>query len=73
MQYMKSIKEWCVNTGTSIDWLILNNLLQENWAAFSIFGIEFSNGSALTYAITTTLGIITLSPYIVDTFITLVN
>ena len=22
MQYMKSIKEWCVNTGTSIDWLI---------------------------------------------------
>ena len=73
MQYMKSIKEWCVNTGTSIDWLILNNLLQENWASFSIFGIEFSNGSALTYAITTTLGIITLSPYIVDTFITLVN
>lgn len=73
LQYMKSIKEWCVNTGTSVDWLILNNLLQENWASFSLFGIEFSNGSALSYAITTTLGIITFSPYIIDALIDIIN
>jgi hypothetical protein len=57
-EYIRCIYEWSTTTGSSVDWLILDKLLEENWSSFGLFGIEFSNGKALRNAIMTTLGVI---------------
>lgn len=57
-EYIRCIYEWSTNTGSSVDWIILNNLLNENWESFGLFGIQFSNGKALTNAIITTSAIV---------------
>jgi hypothetical protein len=56
--YIKCIYEWSTNTGSSVDWIILNKLLTENWSSFELFGIQFSNGKALSKAIMATSTII---------------
>ena len=45
-------------TGSSVDWLILNNLLNQDWSSFGMFGVEFSNGKALKTAIFMTSALI---------------
>tara|TARA_B100000579_G_C22275701_1_gene595874 strand:- start:131 stop:406 length:276 start_codon:yes stop_codon:yes gene_type:complete len=30
---------------TSIDWIILNNIVDENWIDFNIFGLKIGNGT----------------------------
>ena len=57
-EYIRCIYEWSINTGSSVDWLILTNLLNQNWASFGLFGIEFSNGNALRNAILVTSSLI---------------
>ena len=32
---------------TSIDWLILNNVLNQQWTEFSVFGITLQDGNVL--------------------------
>lgn len=56
--YIRCIYEWSINTGSSTDWLILTNLLNQDWASFGMFGIEFSNGKALRNAIFVTTSLI---------------
>ena len=56
--YIRCIYEWSVNTGSSIDWIILTNLLNQDWASFGMFGVEFSNGKALRNAILVTSSLI---------------
>ena len=58
-EYIRCIYEWVTSTGSSLDWLILTNLLNEQWSSFGIFGIEFSDGKALRNAIAVTSAIIT--------------
>jgi hypothetical protein len=57
-EYLKCIYYWSTNTGSSVDWLILNNLLNTNWASFGMFWVEFSNGKALINAIFVTSAVI---------------
>jgi hypothetical protein len=56
--YIRCIYEWSINTGSSIDWIILTNLLNQDWASFGMFGVEFSNGKALRNAILVTSSLI---------------
>jgi len=50
-EYIRCIYEWVTNTGSSVDWIIVNQLLQENWACFKLLGYHFTNGKALSSAI----------------------
>lgn len=38
-EYLKCIYDWSTNTGFSVDWLILNNLLNQNWTSFGMFRV----------------------------------
>jgi len=57
-EYVRCIYEWSTNTGSSVDWIILTNLLNENWSSFRLLGFEFTKGKALTNAIFITSTII---------------
>jgi hypothetical protein len=57
-EFIRCIYEWCSNTGSSVDWIILNTIVNEEWTSFSIFGIEFSDGSALKKAMLVMTGIV---------------
>ena len=50
-EYIRCIYEWTTNTGSSVDWIILNSLLNENWSSFGLFGVKFSDGKALINAV----------------------
>jgi hypothetical protein len=60
---LKAIYHWVSNTGSSVDWLILHNLLSQDWSSFGLFGIEFSDGTALRKAFIATLGIVASSTF----------
>ena len=57
-EYVRCIYEWSTNTGSSVDWLILTNLLSEHWSSFGLFGIKFTDGKALRNSIFVTSTII---------------
>ena len=40
--YVKCSYEWVKSTGQMIDWMILTNALNDEWEAFSLFGIKFN-------------------------------
>lgn len=50
-EFIRCIYEWVTNTGSTIDWIVLNSILNDDWSSFGMFGIEFSDGSALRKAI----------------------
>jgi hypothetical protein len=50
-EFIRCIYEWVTNTGSTVDWMVLNSILNEDWASFGMFGVEFSDGSALRKAI----------------------
>lgn len=58
IDYLKCIYEWSTNTGSSVDWLILQILLNENWESFSFLGIEFSDGKAFSTAMFVTISVV---------------
>jgi hypothetical protein len=60
-EFIRCIYEWVTNTGSTVDWIVLNTILNENWASFSFFGIEFSDGTALRKAIYVTIVLISAS------------
>ena len=64
--YVKCSYEWVKSTGQMIDWMILTNALNDEWEAFSLFGIKFSNGSAFKKAVATTSLAITFIKYMID-------
>lgn len=57
-EFIRCIYEWVSNTGSTVDWIILNTILSEDWASFGMFGIEFSDGSALKKALIITCSLI---------------
>lgn len=63
-EFIRCIYEWVSNSGSSIDWLILNNLLNEQWASFGMFGVDFSDGSALKKALMVTTAVISAGSYL---------
>lgn len=56
-----SINEYVVKNSSSIDWIILNTILNENWACFEFFGFEFNGANNLksTIGITALLIVVT--------------
>jgi hypothetical protein len=64
--YVKCSYEWVKSTGQMIDWTILTNALNDEWEAFSLFGIKFNNGSAFKKAVATTSLAITFIKYMID-------
>jgi hypothetical protein len=64
--YVKCSYEWVKSTGQMIDWMILTNALNDEWEAFSLFGIKFNNGSAFKKAVATTSLAVTLTKYMIQ-------
>lgn len=71
-EYIRCIYEWTTNTGSSVDWIILNSLLNENWSSFGLFGVKFSDGKALINAVITTSTIIA-SGSLLGSFVSAIN
>ena len=40
-------EEYIVKNSSSIDWIILNTILNENWGYFQFFGFEFNGTNNL--------------------------
>lgn len=57
-EFIRCIYEWVSNTGSTVDWIILNTILNEDWASFGMFGVEFSDGAALRKALSMTMALI---------------
>lgn len=61
---LKKIENIEENSFSSLDWIILNTILKEDWKHFNMFGINFDGVSGLQKAIGLTTLFITLSNYI---------
>ena len=46
-------EEYIIKNSSSIDWIILNTILNENWGSFSFLGFEFSGSNNLLSVIST--------------------
>ena len=64
--YVRCTYEWVKNSGSTIDWIVLTNVLKEEWESFGLIGIKFNNGSAFKKAIGITTGLIAVFTYIID-------
>mgnify|MGYP005745646587 CR=1 FL=1 len=42
---LKKNKE--IDNATSLDWLILNNVLNQKWTQFTVFGVSLEDGNLL--------------------------
>jgi hypothetical protein len=61
---LKKIEHIEENSFSSLDWIILNSILKQDWKHFNLFGINFDGVSGLQKAIGLTTLFITLSNYI---------
>ena len=61
---LKKIENIEENSFSSLDWIILNTILKEDWRHFNMFGINFDGVSGLQKAVGLTTLFITLSNYI---------
>ena len=55
-------------SGSSVDWIILNNILNNKWTSIELFGISFDNGSGISKSIALTTTIVALINYIFTIF-----
>lgn len=46
----ESVVKYCEITNSSVDWLILNTVLMEEWETFRLFGFTFNDGQAIQKA-----------------------
>jgi hypothetical protein len=53
-EYIRCIYEWVSNTGSITDWIVLNSILNEDWACFSLIGINFGDAHAFRKALSVT-------------------
>ena len=44
---IKQIKTTGIESSSSIDWIILNKILSDNWATFQFMGIKFDNSESI--------------------------
>lgn len=65
-EFIRCIYEWVSNTGSTTDWLVLNTILNEEWASFSLFGVQFGDTNILEKAIGLTTLLISISSQIGD-------
>ena len=47
MNNMRSIQKSGLENSSSVDWIILNKILLDNWATFKFMGIEFTNSDGI--------------------------
>lgn len=50
MTYQQTVEQYCKVTNASVDWIILNTILVEEWETFQIFGMTFNDGQAIQKA-----------------------
>ena len=50
MTYQQTVEQYCKITNASVDWIILNTILVEEWETFQIFGLTFNDGQAIQKA-----------------------
>ena len=65
---IKNIYNNVEQSGSSIDWLILNNILNNKWTTIDLFGISFDDGSGISKSIALTTTIIAMLNYIFNLF-----
>ena len=65
-EFIRCIYEWVSNTGSTMDWIILNTVLNEEWASFSLIGIQFGDTNILEKALGLTTLLISISSQIGD-------
>lgn len=58
-----TMKEYVVKNSSSIDWIILNTILNENWGCFEFFGFEFSGPGNLKSTIGVTAALILVTQW----------
>ena len=46
----ESIEKYSEITNSSVDWIILNSILMEEWETFRLFGLTFNDGAAIQKA-----------------------
>ena len=56
-------EEYIVKNSSSIDWIILNTILNESWGSFSFLGFEFSGSNNLLSVISTSGAIILITKW----------
>lgn len=61
-----SINEYVVKNSSSIDWIILNTILNENWACFDFFGFEFNGPNNLKSTIGITVLLIVATKWFLE-------
>ncbi len=61
---IKCIKELSNITSLSVDWIILNTILKEEWANFTFLGINLNDGSIIGKATMISGGIVAITNYI---------
>ena len=47
MYNIKQLKTTGIENSSSIDWIILNKILSDNWATFQFMGIQFDNSDSI--------------------------
>ena len=56
-------EEYIVKNSSSIDWIILNTILNESWGSFSFLGFEFSGSNNLLSVIGTSGALILITKW----------
>ena len=60
------IDEYTIKNSSSIDWIILNTILNENWGCFEFFGFEFNGVNSLSSTIALTAGLILVTKWFLE-------
>ena len=65
---LKGIYNNVEQSGSSIDWIILNNILNNKWTSIDLFGISFDDGSGISKSLALTTTIVAMINYIFTIF-----
>lgn len=60
------INEYTVKNSSSIDWIIINTIINENWGCFEFFGLEFNSVNSLSSTIGLTAGLILITKWFLN-------
>ena len=66
---LKNIFNNVDQTGSSVDWIILNNILNNKWTSINLFGISFDDGSGISKSLALTTTIVAFINYIFNLFV----
>ena len=65
---LKGIYNNVEQSGSSVDWIILNNILNNKWTSIDLFGISFDDGSGISKSLALTTTIVAMINYLFTIF-----